>query len=294
MTIIDDNNIEKYIVISKTSSDFVVDYGILPSMPNEIVISTRFVREFFNSNGDFIDVLGQSIELDFIRKTNRQNIYDETKKMIFTIVGIEDNASDRIYLMPNQYDQLLIDFDVENLENNSSRGVYSFSYNASLIKKLLEEGLYHNTYISVEVEKTIVASKTISFIMYIVSFVFSLITILLFLNITSINLITRKNEIGILRSMYISINSIMKILIFDFMTLVFIALFTSILSYPILLNLFNKFLISQSIAHTMWINVNYFTFLTIVLFTLIFASVVVFIQRRKLNSFSIVDTIYDR
>lgn len=196
--------------------------------------------------------------------------------------------------MPNQYDQLLIDFDVENLENNSSRGVYSFSYNASLIKKLLEEGLYHNTYISVEVEKTIVASKTISFIMYIVSFVFSLITILLFLNITSINLISRKNEIGILRSMYISINSIMKILIFDFMTLVFIALFTSILSYPILLNLFNKFLISQSIAHTMWINVNYFTFLTIVLFTLIFASVVVFIQRRKLNSFSIVDTIYDR
>ncbi len=120
--------------------------------------------------------------------------------------------------------------------------------------------------------------------------IFILFTFLLFNNLISRDILNRKKEIGLLRTLGMSLSNISKLFIFEVLFMTSISLLLVIILEPFGIYFLNKLVTRQTIDLTL-IFYSYKVILGIILFGFVFSALSILLPINKIKKLSIVDSI---
>ncbi|WP_162140204.1 ABC transporter ATP-binding protein/permease [Haploplasma axanthum] len=286
---------ETSIYIGKKTLEIDLNLGSTTNKNNEIIISEKYALEnLVSDSSELAGLIGREITFEFFNKSYRQKNFDDYEKTKFVITGITRTSNYDVYFDSSVFDSFKNRFDNRKMINNFMRGIFIEEYDKNTISKLSKEGLYHNTFISTRIESTISSIKIISYIMYVVSGLFLIISLFLLLNVISTNMYGRKKEIGILQTIHVSLKQIFKIFIYDLAIIIVPAFLIAVIISSIEIHFFNLFLIKESISLIFWINYNLLAVICVVTICILISLLIILKTSNKLKRFTTVDVLYNR
>lgn len=250
---------------------------------NEILL---YDKDYTRLCGDYTkeELLGKNFEFEFVYS-------DGSKKNIsLKIVGF-DNCSvvnEKTYKKLFEYSN-----EFYNLTNDNGICISSEDLNEGLIEKLAGFNIKSCMFLIENVNQTYSMVKFIGIIMIIIIIPIIIITFIYLLSYAKQNIIAKKREIGILKSLAFSNKQISKIFIIDSIILIIFSLLITIAITPIGVYILNTILLNE-VAFFSPIKTNPLFSIVILLIMIIILGYSIFINFIKLNKKSDVDLIYNR
>ncbi len=307
------NPIDEFIKVSPLLDNNIVlnNYSNTITQDNEIIVSIPVVYQYIKEKGlynfdsfeEFMDlwdekkedfskeIIGNTLPIDVLYQ-NQNNIGNDGVYAYlndFKVVGIDNNKYEKasiVYMNSNVYNSYFKENYslVAHLEDT----VYK---NEQLIKTIREKGYYYETDASNNIIKLVDADGPI---MLLISFsvggVFILFTFLLFNNLISRDILNRRKEIGLLRTLGMSLSNISKLFIFEVLFTTCISLILVNILEPFGIYFLNKLVTKETTDLTL-IFFSYKVILGIILFGVVFTALSILLPIREIKKLSIVNAI---
>ena len=262
--------------------DLLVSLGKSELKNDEIILNQKEYRRLC---GDYEidDLLDKNF--DFVFKCN-----NEYQRVSLKIVGfgnytvVNEETFRKMYFYSNEY---------YNLTSIMGVGIFTKNLSTKMVNELLENNIKSTMFLEENVVTAKGFSKMIGNVMIIVVIPMILISILYLLSYAKQNIIAKRREIGIFKSLGFSNKEISKIFVLDSFLLIMISLMISLIITPLGINLINGVLSSNIIMFTA------ICYNPLYIFFLLFVMIIIFVislltNLYKLNKKSDVDLVYER
>ena len=263
--------------------DLLVSLGKSELKNDEIILNQREYRRLC---GDYEidDLLDTNFEFEF------KCYYNQCQRISLKIVGfgnytvVNEETFRKLYFYSNEY---------YNLTSIMGAGIFTKNLSTKMVNELLENNIKSTMFLEENVVTAKGFSEMIGNVMIIVVIPMILIAILYLLSYAKQNIIAKRREIGIFKSLGFSNKEISKIFVLDSFLLIMISLMISLIITPLGINLINGVLSSNIIMFTA------ICYNPLYIFFLLFVMIIIFVislltNLYKLNKKSDVDLVYER
>jgi putative ABC transport system ATP-binding protein len=268
-----------------------LEYGALDLEDDEVVISSDTAALL--TTGETSSLIGQPISFEIFRYMyGVQNPVSSDIKT-FYIKGIFKNSSEQIPWMFSdyQYEQLSYMYGKNNYHSMALNGFAITSYSPGLLKELDQNQITDYTYGSLSINVTHEYIQSIATILLGFGIILLIISVLIVLSYMNMSILYRKNEIGLLTSLNISMKDISKIFLLEITSILFVISFVTGILELIMLDLFNSILIKQGLISFNYVYYNPLAFIVIIAIPLIFIFIYSIVVMHKLKKNTAVELI---
>lgn len=276
-------SINNKIYLNTSVQDFELEIGTKDISKNEIVLSTNNYRSICCTSDDYEDLLNVTYTFSF--KCNGG--YKEYKLKIvgfgnYTMVN-EETFNSLIEYSTNYNDDVRF----------SKVGVFVSDLTKGVLKKFESKDFEIDYFLSESVYSTKSTIGYINLFLLFVSIPMILIMFLYLISFSKQNIVSKKREIGILKSMSFSNKEISKIFIIDTLFLILISFLLTFIVVPVGISIIND-LFYGSFAFFKVINNNYIYIIMLIILMISTFMFSLYINLHKLNKKADVDLVYGR
>ncbi len=265
-------------------------FGTLDVDNDEVVIDYHTALSL---SDDMSQLIGTDITLDINQYTFNINDPIGHEYRTYTIRGIfQTNNEDIPWLFSeDEFNLLSYNFGMNNYQTNALNGIVVDDISKHLLKEFDSNQITDYTYISQSINITNAYIDSIALLISILGVILFVISILITLSYVNNSIIAMKNEIGILRSLNISLKDIMKIFVTEVTLISITTVIIVSIIHVFIIQIINYFLQSLDLISFNYLYYNYLSVIIIFFVPLSISLVFVKVITNKLNKLNSIELI---
>lgn len=266
-------------------------YGDFDLSENGVIIPYNLAENL--SNGNMGNLLGTGINIEVYKYIYGLEEPISSNSMIFIIQGIFTDSVEEIPWMFNdaKFQELSYMYGKNNYQSSALNGIALSNYSSDLIKSLDDIQITDFTYASLSINVTHSYLQSIAFIIFIVGIVLLTISVLVIISYMNGSILQRKNEIGLLVSLNITIKDISMILLTEIIAILISVIFVVSIGLIGIIHLLNNILISEKFISFQYIYYDSLSILIIFIISIIVTTLFSIMSMNQLKKKTAVELI---